>query len=214
MSRNDGRVLTLRPLAVCWVTLERAGIGFMDSADNDITVHCSLGEEDYVAFTAYFYRHTEKGRRVMRKLHGIGIVLFLAFAGFAYGHETYGAARPLYYLYYLAVSALVLGGVYALLLWYIRPTMARMAVRMGPKRAILLSTTFHFSAAGLAVTNEAGKGHMDWASVEGVAQTGDHLFILLGKMNAFIIPKRCFSVDTDAARCYEVAKKYSTAARE
>jgi hypothetical protein len=180
----------------------------MPCSDGEITVHCVLDEEDYVAFTQYFYRHTRRGRWMMRKMYGIGVALLLVFAGFSYSHETYGAERPLYYMYYIGVSGVVFWGAYVLFLWYIRPTLARLSVRLGRKKGFLAPTTFRVSREGVDLDNADGKGKLGWDSVEEVVEAEAHLFLLLGGMNAFVIPRRCFEGADEAARCSALAAAY------
>ena len=163
--------------------------------------------EDYVAFTKYHFTKTPRGRRSQRRLYMLGLALYLAFAGAEYDHPQYGwNVDPGKYVLYLAVSAVMLGGVYAGFLWYIRPTLARTLVQQGDRRRMLQRTQMTLHDAGMSIVTEEGQGEVTWAKLQDVAQTEDHIFLLFPGLSAIIVPKSCFASAEDTRAFFEYAR--------
>ncbi|MBI2421302.1 MAG: YcxB family protein [Candidatus Hydrogenedentes bacterium] len=165
--------------------------------------------EDYVAFTKYHFTKTPLGRRSQRRLYLLGLALYLAFAGAEYDHPQYGwNVDPGKYVLYLAVSAVMLGGVYAGFLWYIRPTLARTLVQQGERRRMLLPTRMTLHDAGMTIETDDGRGEVAWSRLRNVAQTQDHIFLLFPGLSAIIVPKSSFATAEDSRAFFEYARTH------
>lgn len=167
-------------------------------------VSFQLVEDDYVAYTDYWYQKTAAGKRALRRAYGLGMALFVVYAWMERDHVQYGWHHPVAYAVYMVLSALVLGGIYASFLWYIRPTLARMAVRMGPRASILLPCTVRIEREAMHVRTSKGAGRLPWTQVEDIGSTWDHLFVIVRGAGGFIIPKRAFT-STEAYNIYYAA---------
>ena len=167
-------------------------------------VSFQLVEDDYVAYADYWYQQTAKGRRALRGAYALGGLLFLGFAWMERDHEGYGWHNPGGYAVYMAISLVALGAIYLGFLWYIRPTMARWAVRFGPRRRMLLPCTVSVAKEGLQLRTAQGIGRLAWDHVEDIGSTWDHLFIILQGPGGLIIPKRAFA-STEAYNLYYAA---------
>lgn len=53
--------------------------------------------------------------------------------------------------------------------------------------------TIEFSPDGLTLKTSRNERHLEWAAVEDIVSTKEHIFIIIGAAKAYIIPKRIFS---------------------
>ena len=154
-----------------------------DDPTRDIGARFTLTGTDYEHYLRYFYAHTMTGRRHMRRLYAIGVAAFL-------------------------ISGALLGGGY----WYavsrLWPSIAQAALRMSPQKGMFTETDIVIENEGMDVETHQGVGRLDWENVADVAETPDAIYLFMGGINAFIIPKRAFSSDADSALAFARVEAY------
>lgn len=170
-------------------------------------------QDDFVAFAQYYYKHTAEGKRGMRRMYLLGLILIAAFAYSESQNPEHGLSNPLQFGVYIATAVLVLGGLFAGYLWYLRPTLVRMMCRGATFQEMLGPTTLTFDADRITVQNDHGRGKMEWAGILEIANTPDHLFLITGMLRAFIIPKRCFANADQAAETLSKLRTHFDQAR-
>tara|TARA_R110001592_G_scaffold82636_6_gene244696 strand:- start:411 stop:965 length:555 start_codon:yes stop_codon:yes gene_type:complete len=159
----------------------------------DITARFTLTGEDYEGYLRYFYAHTLAGRRHMRRLYAIGIAAFLLFVWKEYDHPKFGISHPGYFAAYLAISGALLGVGYWYAITRLWPFIAQSAVRMSGQKGMFTETTLTIGVHSMEVATSQGVGTLPWTSVEEVADTDEALYLFMGGINAFILPKRGFA---------------------
>ncbi|MCF6286438.1 MAG: YcxB family protein [Candidatus Hydrogenedentes bacterium] len=164
----------------------------------DITATFTLTGEDYEYYLRYYYAYTKRGRRQMRRLYAVGVVIFLFFVVLKYDHPRFGIAHPGYFATYLAISAVLLGGGYWYLITRLWPAFAQTAVRRTAQKGMFSESSLTIGENDLIVRTAEGEGRLSWDSVSEVADTDDALYLFMGGINAFIIPKRAFLNAEDA----------------
>jgi hypothetical protein len=164
---------------------------------SDITAKFTLSGEDYECYLRYYYAHTWRGRRQMKRLYAIGVVSFLLYVVLSHDHPKFGTTRPGYFAAYVAISAALLGGGYWYLITRLWPAFAQAAMRRMQK-GMFSETSLAIGENGLTVKTADGEGRLPWDSVAEVVDTDDALYLFMGGINAFIIPKRAFLNDEDA----------------
>ncbi len=170
-----------------------------DDPAREITARFTLTGTDYEQYLRYFYAHTMTGRRHMRRLYAIGVAAFLLFVWREYDHPKFGIAHPGYFAAYMVISGVLLGGGY----WYgitrLWPSIAQAALRMSPQKGMFTETDIQLETDGMTVETHRGIGRLDWENVADIAETPEAIYLFMGGINAFIIPKRAFSSESDAA---------------
>ncbi len=179
-----------------------------DDPTRDIGARFTLTGTDYEHYLRYFYAHTMTGRRHMRRLYAIGVAAFLLFVWREYDHPKFGIAHPAYFASYMIISGALLGGGY----WYavsrLWPSIAQAALRMSPQKGMFTETDIVIENEGMNVETHQGVGRLDWENVADVAETPDAIYLFMGGINAFIIPKRAFSSDADSALAFARVEAY------
>jgi hypothetical protein len=158
-----------------------------------VEVKFQLSENDCVALSDYVHQQTPHGRRTARRTWGLGGLLFFVYACLESAHPTHGLHTPQRYAVYMLFSAVLFVPIFAVALWYLRPTITRLDARMGRRRNMLLPTTLHIDRRGLSVSTGRGRGRMAWQAVEDIGSTWDHLFLLTGGGRGIVVPKRAFA---------------------
>lgn len=158
----------------------------------DITAQFTLTGDDYEAYLRYYYTHTIKGRRQMRRMYYVGLLLYVWFMVMEYDHPKFGIAQPGYYGAYAAITAILLGGGFWYFLNRIWPTLAQSAVKHSPQKGMFTETLITMRSDGLYVKTSEGEGKMAWKSVERAEEDEKYIYLFMGGLNAFIIPKRGF----------------------
>lgn len=163
-----------------------------------LTVEFTLTGDDYERYLRYFYTHTAKGRKQMRKLYAVGVALFLLFVGMEYDHPRFGIANPVYFVAYMVISGGLLGGGYWFLINRLWPTIAQGAVRTSARKSMFTETRLCIEEDGMRVQTREGEGRLEWTHVVDIADTDEALYLFMGGINAFIIPKRGFESVQDS----------------
>jgi hypothetical protein len=172
-----------------------------------MNVTVQLDAHDYVSLAQAYYRVIPVGRNVGRRRNltfslltfaVVFVVLSLGGDDIPFAVRTVAAVCAS--LLYLALGPLT------------RPFTIRSTVRRvlgaGKNKDFLAPTLVSITAEGVDSTNEYRRSHTVWAAIEGVYQTDDHIFIALGTLQAFIVPKRCFSSTADAEAFFKTAHEY------
>lgn len=135
----------------------------------------------------------------MRRLYAVGVAAFLLFVWREYDHPKFGIDHPAYFAAYMLISGCLLGGGY----WYgvsrLWPSIAQAALRMSPQKGMFTETQVTLQCDGMNVETRQGVGRLDWENVADIAETPEALYLFMGGINAFIIPKRAFSSEEDVA---------------
>lgn len=167
-----------------------------DVVDMSIT----LEEDDHVAFLQFYLQQHPSGRRIRPNAWIFAIAAILLYIAIQWRDPERDAEAFGPFLLGMAITAAILLGAFVLLIRYAPEWIMRTAVRIGPRKHTLQPTAFHFDRSGIEITNHQGRGHLDWKYVESVGESGAHIFILLGGLHAFIIPKRLFETPQDAGQ--------------
>ena len=166
----------------------------------DITARFTLTGEDYEAYLRYYYAHTKKGRRQMRRMYVVGLILYMWFMVMEYDHPKFGIGQPGYYGAYAAITAGLMGGGFWFFLHRIWPALAQGAVRRSPQKGMFAETAITLRNDALLVKTSEGEGRLAWDSVERAEEDEGYIYLFMGGLNAFIIPKRGFEDGAVAAK--------------
>ncbi len=169
-------------------------------------VEVKLRPEDYMALMRFCDRSTPGGRARMRRLYLMGGACYFIVAGFAFFDENHGVSDPGQFGIYLVSSALFVGALYYVFLAWLRPTMIRASLVRGSRRQLLAPTTLTFEEEQLVLENEHGRGTMSWRHLQDVAETEEYLFLVVGRINAIVLPKRCFESEDAREACIRFVK--------
>jgi len=172
----------------------------------EITARFTLTGEDYEAYLRYYYAQTKKGRRQMRRMYFVGLILYVWFMVMEYDHPKFGIAQPGYYAAYAVITAGLLGGGFWYFLNRIWPMLAQGAVKRSPQKGMFTDTTIALREDALYVKTNEGEGRMAWKSVERVEEDEDYIYLFMGGLNAFIIPKRGFGDGAAQAAMAQIKK--------
>ena len=164
--------------------------------------------DDFAAFAQYYYKNTAEGKRGMRRMYFLGLLLYFLFLYSEAQNPEHGLTNLPQFALYAVMAALVLGGLYAAYLWILRPTLIRMMCRSSAFQEMIGPTTISFDAEKLTVENQHGHGRMQWDGVLDFVDTPDHFFLVTGMLRAFIIPKRCFQNAAEADKCGQLLRAY------
>lgn len=160
-------------------------------------VTVKLTPEDYMALMRFCDRYTPGGRARMRRLYLMGLAAYLVVALVSLRDPEHGLSNPRQLALFLGSSALFIGAGYYLFLAWLRPTMIRASLVRGSRRLLLAPTTMTLEAEQVALENEGGRGHLPWKHLVDVVETDAYLFLVVGKVNAIAVPKRCFDAKAD-----------------
>lgn len=175
----------------------------------EITARFTLTGEDYEAYLRYFYAHTKKGRHQMRRMYFVGLILYVWFMVMEYDHPKFGISQPGYYAAYAVITAGLLGGGFWFFLNRVWPSLAQGAVKRSAQKGMFTETFITLKDDALYVKTKDGEGRMAWKSVERAEEDEGYIYLFMGGLNAFIIPKRGFEGDgADATKkIQELTKK-------
>ncbi len=168
---------------------------------------------DFTAFGQYFYKHTAEGRRGIRRMFFLGLVLAAVFIYSEYDRFARGGHDTLQTWVAPAIALALLLGAYGAYLWLLRPAVIRWACRGTALRETLGPTTLVLERNGISIENAHGKGRIAWAEILDAAETPSHIFLIIGHLRAFIIPKRAFNDDTAASACFRMVQECLNEAR-
>lgn len=108
--------------------------------------------------------------------------------------------RPLLYAAGVCLGALV---ALALLLRALRAWVRRLPREDG---ATLGPHELSLDEAGLRVTGRSGHSFVAWPAIVEIRETGDHLFLYVDRMMAYVVPKRAFASPAECASFAEFAR--------
>ena len=141
-------------------------------------------------------------------LYALGVVLALAWAAAVRDHPEYGWQDPAKYALYTGIGVTLILGGYAFLLWYVRPTVARMSAAIGQKRGALAPTRFRLTPGRIELETGGRTGNVPWEQVSGAYRTELHLFLLFTGLNGFIVPARCFDTSGEFDAFADAAEQF------
>jgi len=167
---------------------------------DDVAVQVALEEEDHTAFLDYYLAHHPRGRRIRPNAWIFAIVAILFYLSIQWRDPGRNPDELAPFVIGAFISGGLLLGAFVVLLRFGPGLLMQAAVRLGPRKHTLEETLFAFDREGIRIESAAGRGKLAWNNVEGIGETERHLFILLGGLNAFIVPKRVFEDDAEAGR--------------
>ncbi|MCC6144246.1 MAG: YcxB family protein [Candidatus Hydrogenedentes bacterium] len=173
----------------------------------------TVTQDDFLAYSQWHYRRSAEGRYTMRRLYIIGVIIFIAFGVMEYDNPDYGAGNPTRYALYLGITAGALIIVYGGYLRLIRPMLLRSLSNTGRFKEMLGATAMSFDARRISVENPHGRGRTEWRSIQQIAETKDHVFLVFGPMQAFVLPKRAFPSPEEADAFVVQARDWQQASR-
>ncbi|MBI1318223.1 MAG: hypothetical protein GC168_04620 [Candidatus Hydrogenedens sp.] len=176
-------------------------------------VEVQLHEDDLAALSKYYHEHTPAGRRRTRVLYGIAVIACVAWAYSVREHPVYGIAHPEKYALYVGIGVGVILAAFYFLLWYARPTLARLSASIGHRKGITKPTQFRVTPAGLELQQDGRTGTAPWGDIRAIGRTEKHLFLLTLGINGFILPARCFENAEAFARFADEAQRLKQMAK-
>ena len=177
-----------------------------------MNVQIQLNPGDYVAFAEAFYARTPGGRTVRRmndRTTLLGFCVVAALALFIGGEDV----SWLFRICVLAITGAVFGGLNMMTVRTIRRRCRRM-LRATPNKAFFAPTEVSIGATGIETESEYLTSRTKWTGVENIVETEAHIFISLGVLGLFIIPKRCFLNTEEAHQFCDAACGFKKGAEE
>ena len=156
-----------------------------------------LTEHDFMAYARYHFRYSADARASRNRLLFFGTI---ALAVFAYGIKddpNFGLARPAMYALRLVLTVTVFGGLYGIYFFLVRPNVMRGWLKTA-MRKMLGKTTLELRDDGIHVNKADGKGRLKWSELREIVETSEYLYLIMGPLRAFVIPRRAFA---DAQEC-------------
>jgi hypothetical protein len=162
----------------------------------DASLSVALNEADYVALSAFVMQESTQARGWRRWVLPVYLSLLAAVALVLHGWESAlmaasGAA--------MVVALLLVPNVSIWLLpWRITRLRRRFPARFPTEIQELV-----VGPRGVGLTGPIGRVWTPWGRIVRVAASGDHVFLFVGPLSAYVVPKRAFSeqdVDTVVSR--------------
>jgi YcxB-like protein len=119
----------------------------------------------------------------------------------------------------LDLLPLAIGFIVGGLFWFVYPKLAR---GQYIKRVIHIMSdgkdtfptrniTLELHSDKIQSTSESGEGSLNWSAIKGIANTSEHILLIMESANAIIVPKRAFTDQQTAEQFLALAKEYSSA---
>ena len=154
-------------------------------------IEYELNEEDFMGYAQYHFRKSDDAKASFRRTIVIGL---LALGVYAFGIKddpNFGIHAPgLFAARVASVVAVFIGFVLAYMRM-VRPMLVRGWLRSAAKRS-LGHTVLEVKEDGVHVLNVEGQGRLAWAACRGVVDAPEHVYIVMGPLRAFVVPKRAF----------------------
>lgn len=159
------------------------------------SVSVTLTEDDVVALSDYYYKHTPGGRRRDRLMKSLPILAALLLVVGMSTDPEWGIHNPGRYALYVGTGVPIVAGLGWLSLWYLRPSLTRWSVQHGLRSRMLDPLTLTLAEDALLLDTQHGTGRAPWSGVQGTGRTDGHIFILFSGPNGFVAPRRYFRDD-------------------
>lgn len=178
----------------------------MAAAGDQVTY--TLEKDDFAALARFLVFETPRGRRIMARNERSILLMLTLVAGLSFLLTR----NPQF--------TLTMGAACVLLFFWMRRTNRKLVVSR-VYRTILPSDVARFrtpstlrpSPEGLnAQHGDREPKRIAWPEVSHIGRDDDHIFIVLGQANAFVIPGRCFEATGHFEAFYESARQYRQAA--
>ena len=165
-----------------------------------------------MAYARYHFRHSADGKASSRRMVIFGIAGVILFAFASKDDPQFGLQHPQAYAWRLGQVVLVAGAMMYVYLGLLRPYMMRGVLKSSMRRA-LGPTEIALTDEAVQVVNAEGRGRLKWRDCQGVLEEGEYIFILLGPLRAFVVPKGAFASGAEATAFYEAARGHFLAAQ-
>ncbi|HJX35943.1 MAG TPA: YcxB family protein [Dehalococcoidales bacterium] len=184
-------------------------------ATNTINLKCALTVEDAIAWNEYYLENSTQWKKNWKLIRFLFMPVMVVC--FILG-VIYLLVNPLY------LSTLIAGGIGIMLggggflYYFFYPNTMRRRIRKTAKKAYSYRNSFvgsHQYAVSTAGIVDNDNDIVKWTAVEGVVQTGTHVFILVRPKKAVIIPRRAFADNAAANRFFQdVTNIFETARKK
>lgn len=152
----------------------------------ELTLEYELTTDDFVAFNESFMRTSEamrrqatKYRRLMSAIAGLSLVVVIGF-----GFDDFAAG-------------VLLGTMSAVVLWWLAPRLWGRAIQrhisaMAAGEGLGVTGAYRLTASdsGLCEESPGGSACAEWAAIQRVDRTSEHVFVYSGPTQAFVVPVR------------------------
>lgn len=172
-----------------------------------IKISCDLTKQDYVDFNLFHLAHSKTGKKALFIQRYIISIIFLI-APFVLQNVL---DTPFWYL--------VGGFVLAYILWVIfyprrfKRNVAKQVEKMideGKNVSLIGNNDIIIDEEGIERINDKSQTKNDWASVESIEQSDDHIFIYVSAISAHIVPKRAFEDKAGESQFVKQVEEYIT----
>jgi hypothetical protein len=168
-----------------------------------VQVTYRLEEEDYRALAHYLLHHTPRGRLILRR--GLIWALILSFIA---GTLIYSVRPDL-------ILSVLFGACSFVFMMILRRRTALIheiriygSIRPQDDRRMNEPGTLALTPEHLEAHYGKGEGKFPWRSVSQIGHDENHIFIILGRVNAFAVPKRDFESPEAFQTFYNQAREY------
>ena len=172
-------------------------------------IETNVTVDDWINFSRHFHNTFQRYKRLKRHPFlallfwtGIGIGLILIW-------DANRLERP-HLWEYLAVLAVAVTA-FALLAVHVNMRhwhWLRKLLNEGKNRSTVGRQKIILTEENIIGVNDVGELRTQWSGIEKIEETKDYIYIYLGVILAYIIPKRAFSEPEKAQEFLETAKRY------
>lgn len=158
----------------------------------EIEYQCTI--DDMVAFNLYHFANSPSLRKqvLVNRLITSTLAVLIVVTGF---YIAVGKFLP---LPFIAPSLLI-----GIIIFFYYPSIQKKTfvravtklLKEGKNKASLEKQKLTLSSDGVSERSALGETKVGWSSIEKVVQVKKHIFLYIGSVNAFVIPKRAFLSD-------------------
>jgi len=161
-------------------------------------IEYDLNEDDFMRYAQYHFRRSDDAKSGFRRTLVIGLLALVVYAAGIKDDPNFGIHAPGLFaarIVSVIVAFIVFVSIYMRI---VRPMLVRSWLRSAAKRS-LGHTLLELREDGAHVTNVEGQGRLAWEACRGVVEEAEHIYIIMGPLRAFVVPKRAFD-GADGAR--------------
>lgn len=174
-------------------------------------VEVELQQDDLMAFYRLVLQNSKEARRLRLKSRVGAIVTLLGFwALVLHCYYRIGMIESIVQtvLFFILFAAVVIPAVIALDRILPKRRLGRM---VSEDPSLVSRRNYSLKEDGMAFQGNSESGRTTWNGVKDVVETEGHIFVLLGKYRAYILPKRAFATPEQAGQFFELAREYKAA---
>ncbi len=161
--------------------------------------------EDLAAFSLHHARTSRFSRRRLRTSQAWGIfctlVLVMVWPGWSKVERV---------LFVIGMGLLWLIGYPLYYKWAIKRNI-RKIYSQSESKSVLGEHTIAIEPEGVAERSGVHESRIAWSGIERIEDGGQYIYLYIGPLHAYVIPKRAFKTDTDAEAFLQQAQAYRLA---